>query len=66
MEVTITKEELYSIIKEAVRDVIHEEKIDIILNNLPEVDSEEMREIEKIHGKPSKTEDTPKSETLEI
>ena len=51
MQVTITKDELYTMIKKAVRDVIHEEKIDFILRNARDVSQEEMSDIEDLYGK---------------
>jgi len=54
MQITVSKNELYSMIKKAIKDVIHEERIDLILKNIPEVSDEEMRDIEKCYGKPGK------------
>ena len=54
MEITVTKDELYSIIKKAVKDVIREERIEFILQNTPEVSPEEMQDIENLYGKPKK------------
>jgi hypothetical protein len=51
MEITITKDELFSIIKEAVKVTLHEEKIGLYLESVPTVSQEEMDEIERIHGK---------------
>jgi hypothetical protein len=54
MQITVSKNELYTMIKKAVKDVIHEERIDLILKNIPEVSDEEMRDIEERYGKPKK------------
>ena len=35
MQVSVTKDELYSVIKKAVKDVIHEERIEFILQSAP-------------------------------
>jgi len=51
MQVSITKDELYTMIKKAVKDVIHEEKIDFLLHKAPEVSLDEMQDIEKLYGK---------------
>ena len=55
MQITITKNELYSIIKQAVKDVIHEERIDLVLKNVPGVSTEEMADIVSLYGKPKKS-----------
>lgn len=54
MQISITKSELYTMIKSAIKDVIHEERIDLILKGIPEVSPEEMKDIEKLYGKPKK------------
>ena len=35
MEITIDKNELYSLIKKAVREVLHEETLELFLKNIP-------------------------------
>jgi hypothetical protein len=52
-QMTIDKDELYSLIKDAVREVIHEESFDLFLKNIPPVSEEEMRDIQKHYDKPS-------------
>ncbi len=52
MQIDITKNELYAMIKEAVRDVIREERIEIILRSIPDISHEEMKEIEDLYGNP--------------
>jgi hypothetical protein len=54
MQITVSKTELYTMIKKAVKDVIHEERIDLILKDIPYVSDEEMRDIEERCGKPKK------------
>ncbi len=66
MEVSVSKNELYSMIKDAVRDVLHEERMDIILKSFSEASQEEMKDIENLYGSPSKTKDVGSSETIEI
>ena len=66
MEVTITKNELYSLIKEAVREVLHEESLEFFLKNIPLVSKEEMKDIESLYGKPSSAKEVAYSETIEI
>jgi hypothetical protein len=65
MQITVSKNELYTMIKKAVKDVIHEERIDLILKNIPEVSDEEMRDIEERYGKPKKRR-AVRSEILDI
>jgi len=54
MQITINQDDLYSMIKKAVKDVIREERIEFILHNTPFVSPEEMEDIEKLYGKPKK------------
>lgn len=54
MQITVNQDELYSIIKKAVKDVIKEERISFILQNTPPVSSEELKDIEKHYGKPKR------------
>ncbi len=65
-QMTINKDELYSLIKEAVREVIHEESFDLFLKNIPPVSAEEMRDIQKLHGKLPLKKDVGCSETVKI
>ena len=52
MKVSIDIKDLKNLIKEAVREVLEEEKIKFFLASLPEVSQEEMRDIEETHGTP--------------
>ena len=54
MQVIVSKEELYSMIKKAVRDVIREEKMELVLKRISEASSEEVNDITTTYGKPSK------------
>ena len=65
MELAIDTQNLKTLIKEAVREVIKEEKINFFLNSLPVVSNEEMEDIEKNYGTPEKRE-TAFSEVIEI
>ena len=40
MEISITKEELYELIKRAVKEVLQEESLEIFLKNIPMVSDE--------------------------
>ncbi len=66
MVITIDKNELYSLIKEAVREVLHEETLELFLKNIPSVSKEEMEDIKKLYGKPSADKEAAYSETIEI
>lgn len=65
-QLTVNKDELYGLIKEAVREVIHEESFELFLKNIPPVSVEEMRDIQKQHGKPSLRKDIGCTETVKI
>ena len=66
MEITISKDELYGLIKKAVREVLHEETLELFLKNIPTVSKEEMKDIKKLYGKPSADKEVAYSETIEI
>ena len=66
MKVITEKEELYKLIKEAVREVLNEEIVEIFLKNIPLISKEEMKDIENLYGKPSSDKIAAFSETIEI
>ena len=66
MEVTINKNELYSLIKEAVREVLYEERLEFLLKGISFVSEEEMKDIANLYGKPSTKKEAAYSETIEI
>ncbi len=66
MEISIGKEELYGLIKKAVREVLQEETLDFFFKSIPSVSKEEMEDIEKLYGKPSIDKETAYSETIEM
>lgn len=66
MELSISKDELYTMIKTAVREVINEKEIHYIIHSLPEVSDDEMKEITEKHGSPDNYSDVAFSETLDI
>jgi len=65
-QLTVDKDELYDLIKEAVREVLHEEAFEMFLKNVPPVSEEEMRDIQTQHGKPSLKKDIGYTETIKI
>ena len=66
MEVDISKDELYSLVKEAVKEVFQEERLEFFMKSLPSVSKEEMDDIEKIYGQPPPDKEVSYSETIEI
>ncbi|KHE93941.1 MAG: hypothetical protein K8F52_10060 [Candidatus Scalindua rubra] len=66
MGIDVDKDELYGLIKEAVREVIHEETLEFFFKNIPLVSKEEMKDIEKLYGKPSTNKEVVYSENVEI
>jgi hypothetical protein len=53
METAVTKDELYTLVKQAVKEVIKEERIETFLKSIPDVSPEEMADIVAQHGEPS-------------
>lgn len=66
MEVSINKNDLYNLIKEAIREALHEEKLEFFLKSISPVSKEEMEDIEKLYGKPSEKKEVNYEETIEI
>jgi hypothetical protein len=66
MELNVSRNELYSLIKEAVRDVLKEERFSFLLKDVPVVSREEMEDIERVHGKPSRSRQSVFTETVDI
>lgn len=64
-EVIIDKNELYSFIKKAVREVLQEKVTRIWLENLPGVSEEEMDDIRESYGKPISSRDVAYSESID-
>ena len=65
-QVIVETDELYSLIKKAVREVIHEETSRFWLTNLPMVSDEENKDIERLYGNPEEKRDISFSETVDI
>ena len=53
-QATLNKNELYGLIKKAVREVLQEKIFRSWLDSLPEVSKAEMKDIEIRYGKPSR------------
>jgi hypothetical protein len=66
MEVIIDKNELYGLIKKAVREALEEEALEFFLKNISSISKEEMEDIEKLYGKPSTGKEATFSETIEV
>ncbi len=65
-QISIDKNELYGLIKEAVREAIHEETLEFFFKNIPSVSKEEMKDIKKLYGKPSTDKEVVYSENVDI
>lgn len=66
MEIAISENKFYDLVKKAMREAIQEEKIDIFLKGLPLVSEREMKDIEKLYGEPSKKKEIAFSESIEV
>ena len=70
MKAMIELEELKTLIKEtvkkAIKEVLEEERINIILASLPYVSEEEMKDIMKTYGKPPAKKEKAYTEEIEI
>ncbi|MCX7914120.1 MAG: hypothetical protein N2511_06000 [Thermodesulfovibrionales bacterium] len=66
MEITIEKEELYKLIKIAVKEALEEELLERFLKNLPYVSDEEMKDIIETYGNPSINKQPAYSETIDL
>ncbi len=66
MKVSIAKNDLYNLIKEAVREVLHEEKLEFFLKNISPISKEEMEDIEKLYDKPAVEKEVAYEEIIEI
>jgi len=66
MEVTVSKDELYGLVKKAIREVLEEQRFEFLLKSIPSVSKEEMDDIEKLYGKPSLDKEVAYSETIDI
>jgi hypothetical protein len=64
--INIDQDELYNLIKRAVRDVLQEEIFRHRLEALPFVSDDEMKEIEETYGKPRARKNAGRTESLEI
>lgn len=66
MQLEITKEELYSMIKSAVKDVLHEEKMNFLVHSIPPVSEDEMQDIIALHGEAPGPKEVARREVLDI
>ena len=60
------REELKRIVKEAIKEVIEEEKMAAFLKSISVISNEEMEDINKLYGRPSKKKLVAFSEEIEI
>lgn len=66
MEITIEKEELYKMIKTAVKEALEEELLERFLKNIADVSDEEMMDIVEIYGSPSREKKPVYSESIDL
>jgi len=66
MQITVDKNELYALIKEAVREVLKEETVDFFLKHIPVVSEKEMADIEQQYGGPLAKKEAAYSEIIEL
>jgi len=66
MQITMNKEELKKIIKEAIKEVVEEERIESFLKSIPPVSKQEKEEISKLYGKPAKKKEPACSKEIEV
>jgi len=66
MNIVIEKEELFNLIKMAVKEALEEEFLERFLKHVPYVSDEEMRDILEIYGTPSKERKSAYIETIEL
>ena len=66
MQVAMDKEELKAVVKEAIKEMIEEEKMESFLKNIPFVSKEEMEDISKLYGKPTKERVVALEDELEV
>ena len=67
MEMVIKNQELYELIKKAVKEAMEEEALKLRLEMLPHVTDKEQQEIEKLFGKePPKEKDVAYVEEIDV
>ena len=64
MAYALTKKELKTAVRESVREVLTEERMQLRAILLPDVSEKEQKDIERLYGKPSRK--TAKSRKLEL
>jgi hypothetical protein len=65
-KINVNENELYNLIKRAVREVLEEEIFRHRLESLPFVSEEEMSDIERAHGKPRTQRNVGRTESIEV
>jgi len=66
VQIDMNREELKKIVKEAIKEVIEEEKMEAFLKSISVISNEEMEDINKLYGRPSKKKLVAFSEEIEI
>lgn len=66
MEIVISENKFYDLVKKAVKEAIQDEMIEIFLKSLPSVSEREMNDIDKLYDKPSNEKEIAFSEVIEV
>ena len=66
MEIVISENKFYYLVKKAMKEAIQDEMMEIFLKSLPSVSEREMKNIEKLYDKPSKEKEIAFSEVIEV
>jgi len=66
MEISINRNEFKMLVKEAIKEVIEEERIGSFLKSISPVSKEEMEDINELYGKPSMEKLVSFSEEMEV
>ena len=66
MQIAMDKQEVKAVVKEAIKEIIEEEKMGSFLKNIPFVSKEEMEDISKLYGKPAKVKIVAMAEEIEV
>lgn len=66
MQIAMDKQEIKAVVKEAIKEIIEEEKMESFLKNIALASKEEMEDISKLYGKPTKERVVALEEELEV
>ena len=66
MQIAMDKQEIKAVVKEAIKEIIEEEKMESFLKNIALASKEEMEDISKLYGKPTKERVVALEDELEV